>query len=400
MKSKKLAALLTVTVLGMSMTAAPVFAEETTAAETAAEETSAAETEAGAEETSGAEETAETAAAEGTTVSDEILEKMTNGYYTYSYEVEGLGDMYNYFHFYAERPVIGKVFYAGYAMNQIFHVGTYDVLEEEYSYSCYADRSAAEADTLTDGTAPYTIVLYDWDGSEIGRMGFDGDNIYNDCEAMSAVSTSNNIFAYDPDGVETGFADYYAGEVGQAYLDFVGTDDATCTLTLYHNGTYMDLVNMMVEGTWEMEEGDDGYSYTLTPDSETDTGAVLTVSADKMTAVYTPAEGDAINMTNTSQGQAAAYTLTGQFELAGMTADLTCSAYDDNTVKVVSSMSGAEMEIDAGTYEITEDYNFLMHFDKVGDIQSAMEGEDVLLQYTCTGTDIGDLDVTLSLVKE
>ena len=39
----------------------------------------------------------------------------------------------------------------------------------------------------------------------------------------------------------------YEGETGVAYLDFVA-EDPTSTLTFYHNGRYMDLVSMMVEG--------------------------------------------------------------------------------------------------------------------------------------------------------
>ena len=99
---------------------------------------------------------------------DDPMEAITEGYYTYGYEV---GDMLMsyYFHFYEEQPVLGKVFYAGMCMNQINFAGTYDVVEENYDYSCYANREDQEADKKTEGTAPYTVYFYDWDGNELDK---------------------------------------------------------------------------------------------------------------------------------------------------------------------------------------------------------------------------------------
>lgn len=113
----------------------------------------------------------------GAEVSENPLEKLTQGYYSYVYNTEPDGsgmEMYNFFHFYEEQPVLGSVFYAGFAMNQIFFVGTYTVEEVPYDYSCFPDREAVlanteDTDTHVSGTAPYTITCYDWDGNEIGK---------------------------------------------------------------------------------------------------------------------------------------------------------------------------------------------------------------------------------------
>ena len=57
-------------------------------------------------------------------------EAIADTYYLYAYDVGDM-KMTNYFHFYEERPVIGKVFCASFAMNQIYAVGTYDIEEAE-----------------------------------------------------------------------------------------------------------------------------------------------------------------------------------------------------------------------------------------------------------------------------
>lgn len=56
---------------------------------------------------------------------------------------------------------------------------------------------------------------------------------------------------------------------------------------------------MMVEGTWAMTEGTDGYEYILTSDSDSDTVAVVAVAAAQATAVYTPDGGESAKMVST-----------------------------------------------------------------------------------------------------
>ena len=49
-------------------------------------------------------------------------------YYAYGYDVGFWMDYF--FHFYGEVPGLGRVFYAGYALNQIVYTGTYEILAE------------------------------------------------------------------------------------------------------------------------------------------------------------------------------------------------------------------------------------------------------------------------------
>lgn len=335
-------------------------------------------------------------------ISDDPIEKLTQGYFMYEYNTadDGSGmSMSNYFHFYKEAPVIGGVFYAGFAINQINFVGTYKVEEKPYDYNCYADRAAVQAETYTTGTAPYTITCYDFDGNEMATLGYDGNIIYNNAEALTCVSTRDNMFLFD-DGSQ--YPDVYAGEVGQKYLDFVADDDATASLTLYHNGTYLDMMVFMVEGTWAMEEGADGYTYKLTPNSSSDTPATAVVALDKATAVYTPDDGDAMKMTNTATtGPKAQFKLVGQIPVPGqdnMFADFIGLMLDDGTVTITASMSGFETQIDQGTWTAQDNgYAFDFNFDNAGALTSGLGEAGAVLQYVGTSEVLGAIDTTMVL---
>lgn len=299
----------------------------------------------------------------------DVVSQITDGYYMYAYDV---GDMLmtNYFHFYEEQPVIGKVFYVGFAMNQINMAGTYEVEETEYSYSCYKDRAAVEnEEEPVSGTAPYTVTFYDFDGNEIGKCGFDGDVLYNDCEALSAVSAGNNMYLHDTDGEESKYADTYEAEMGQTYLSYVAENDETCTVALYHNGRYLDMMDMMVEGTWEMKETSSGYEFTLTPDMDSDTAAVLSVSADQMSADYTPDGGESVTLKCTSKAlkAVAVFTGVGPEVMEGTNAEVKVELFEDGSVNVSIGIPGASLDVDAGTWEAAgSDYKLTL--DGAGEI--------------------------------
>lgn len=191
----------------------------------------------------------------------------------------------------------------------------------------------------------------------------------------------------------------YEAELGIAYLDFVASQEATSTLTLYHNGRYMDLVNMMVEGTWSMAQGADGYDYTLTPDSDSDTKAVLSVAADQAKATYTPDGGEAVAMVSTaSSGPKAAMEMKGTTPIPGqeVEADVVGQLFDDGSVKVVASAFGQEMELDAGTWTMGEDgFTVTFTFDNAGEIVSAVGENGASIQYVQAGSPIGDIETEL-----
>lgn len=322
-------------------------------------------------------------------------EAIVDTYYMYAYDVGDM-KMTNYFHFYEEQPVIGKVFCASFAMNQIFTVGTYEVEEAEYAYECYKDRAAVESEeesgnNKTTGTAPYTITFYDFNGKEIGKCGYDGDVLYNNGdEKLTAVSAGANM--YYKEAVDGDYADTFEAEIGQTYLAYVSDSDATCTIKLSHNGRYEDLMDMLVEGTWTMAETADGYEFTLTPDMDGDTAAVLAVSKDQMTATYTPDGGEAVAMTCTSKEAQAVATFAGEGPevMEGTNCTVTLYLYDDNTAKVTLGIPGTEMEIEAGTWEAAgSDYKVTLDS---GEITTA--GGSV--EYANSSTMIGEVTATLT----
>lgn len=374
-----------------------------TAAETEADAAATGETQEAAAEAESAPQEEEEAASEAVSVSGDPIERITQGYYTYSYPVEGMDDMVCFFHFYEEQPVLGSVFYASYAWNQIVFAGTYTVEEAEHDYACYPDREAQteEGAVPEEGTAPYTITFYDFDGNELDSCAYDGEVLYGDMETISGMGGENSRFLFDAQGEASPYYGTYEGEKGISYLDFVAEEEETSTLSLYHNATYMDLVNMMVEGSWTMEETEEGYAFTLTPESESDTGAILTVSADKMSAVYTPDGGEAVAMINASQsGPAAAMELTGTTPIPGqeIEADLIGKLYDDGTCVLSASAFGTEIELDAGTWEMAEDgYTVNFVFDKAGEISSTVGEGGAQIAYAQSGSPMGDVDAVLTI---
>ncbi|MCM1025533.1 MAG: hypothetical protein NC432_03820 [Roseburia sp.] len=331
--------------------------------------------------------------------STDPLEMITEGYYSFTYPVEGMDDMCAFFHFYPEQPVLGAVFYAGFAWNQITYVGTYTVEQKDMAYKCTATREDGLADppNYTEGTAAYTVTFYDFDGNELGACGFDGGILYND-SPIAGTGAENCFFYHDADPASK-YLGTYEGEVGQPYLDFVAAEEVTSTLTLYHNGRYLDMVDMMVEGTWSMAEAADGYEYTLTPDSDSDTAAVIAVSADESAGVYTPEGGAGINMINTADsGPQAMLEMIGTAPIPGqeVDADVIGKLYDDGSVTVIASAFGSEFPLDEGTWSMGEDgYTVSFQFKNAGELASELGEAGAVLKYVVSSEVLGEVDTEL-----
>ena len=327
---------------------------------------------------------------------DDVIASITDGYYMYAYNVDTMV-MTNYFHFYEEQPVLGKVFYAGYAMNQIFLTGTYDVEKADYEYTCYKDRDAQVAEETTTGTAPYTITFWDFNGNELGKCGFDGDVIYVDvaAEKLQCVSAGNNMYYHDTDGESSKYVETYEAEVGQPYLAYVANDDETCTVALNHDGRYVDMMEMMVEGTWEMKETDDGYEFALTPDSDSDTPAVVKAAKDQMTATYTAEGGEAVELTCTNKELPAVAKFAGEGPevMEGTKAELTLVLYEGGKAKVTIGIPGTVMDLEEGTWEAAgSDYKVTL---PSGEITSA--GDTVKYLNEEPSIPLGVMDAELKL---
>lgn len=358
-------------------------------------------------QTQSGEDSAQDSGGESMEPSDEVqvstdpLEMITEGYYSFTYSVEGMDDMCAFFHFYEEQPVLGSVFYAGFAWNQITYAGTYTVEEKERDYHCAATRedAVAEPAVFTDGTAPYTVTFYDFKGNELGVCGFDGNVLYND-SPVSGTGAENCFFYHDTDPASKYMATY-EGEIGLPYLDFVAQEEATSTLTLYHNGRYLDMVNMMIEGTWSMAEGTDGYEYTLKPDSDSDTAAVIAVSADETAGVYTPAGGEGISMSNKlAGGPKAVYEITGETPVPGQEFNgaLIATAYDDGTITLIVDVFGTQMEVDKGFWS-EQDGELAINFNGAGALVTTTGDSGRVLQYKASTEMLGDVDAALSVAE-
>ena len=309
--------------------------ETSAPAETTAAETTAAETTAEPESTEAETEPA---------ADMDPLEMLTNGVYGYTYNV-GF-DNTNFFHFYEEQPVFGKIWYAGFVVSQITFYGTYEVKEEAFDWACWEGRTAEEnQEEKKTGTAPYTIYFYDLNGTELDQCGFDGENLYQTMENITFQGSGNQIYKYAGfDSQE--YTDYYSGELGQRLVDLVGDDDRTSTLQIFHTGRYDDLVNYEIEGDWTASEEGDAIVYTLTPDDKTESVVKLTVNGDG-TAVYAPDGGDEVAM-HSLTGPSAVWNFNGDGpEVAeGVTCALTLSLMDDGSAQLDADAFGNILTID------------------------------------------------------
>ena len=339
----------------------------------------------------------------GFALAEAELPELANTYYSYGYDV---GFWMDYFiHFYDEVPGLGRVFYAGFCLNQITFSGTYEVLPEARDYACWPDRAAAEAAEegaeIPTGSAPYTVVFYDFDGNEIDRCAMDEEHIYNDMANLTGVGGENSILTLDTDPENSAFAADYAAEQAVTLLSLVNPEDDTATLDLRVNGKYDDLVVMFVEGTYSMNV--DQSEIVLTPDSDSDPGATLTLNEDG-TYNYVSTDGDEVTLAIV-KGAEVAYALKGEIPVPGMEdtmADFVCDLYDDGTVALYADFMGNRMDVDQGTYEIDmETYSFNIHFENAGDITPEGYAADMVLNYKIDNVDpFGPIEQTLNFVTE
>ncbi|MCL1819660.1 MAG: hypothetical protein FWG36_03280 [Oscillospiraceae bacterium] len=349
------------------------------------------------------EDTADKSQESAAVASTDPLDMITEGYYVYSFNAPGHGDFVQFFRFYPEAPVLGSVFYAGFTNNSSLFAGTYTVEPMEYSYRCAVDRDNSVAENFVDGVAPYTITFYDFNGNVLDACGFDGSILYNDMTVISAMGSSRVMYHHDTDGPASKFAGTFAGEMGVTYLSFVVEDDPIGVVNLLHNQTYMDMVGMLIEGIWTMEAGaGGGFNYNLIPEFDIDTPAVLAVSADTLTAVYTPEGGSPIKMVNVSSMEAQVeHIFTGEAHIAAYDTDapLTLSLYDDGTVILDMVLFNNNVTVDTGNYTMVNDYTFGISFDNAGDLQTEIDfGTFVItLDYKSEMDQIGSIEAILTL---
>ncbi len=351
--------------------------------------------------------TAETTAETTEPVSTDPVDTITMDNFAYSFTAEGYGEFVFYFNFYEEDPVIGAVFFAGFSNNRINFTGTYTVEETPYDYACFPDRESSVDDQIeaTEGTAPYTVTFFDWDGNEIGQCGYDGDILYNDMNEDEIIYAQGGAPVYYARDTEDKFASSYEGELPVRFLEFVADEEVTSTLMLGHNMTYVDLVGPMIEGNWSASEtADGGLDIVLTPFDSTDTGATVSVTADKAKCVYTPEGGDPVAMTNVMlTGPELSYYFEGEttVEKYGVDAVVTLNVYDDETCTVTVNISGNVVELDTGTW-VRDGYDFVFDFTSAEDATTTIDSEthDMSVPFVIADSQVGAIDAVVTMVKE
>ncbi len=328
--------------------------------------------------------------------SDDPEENLTIGRWEHHFEAEGYGTRFNYFHFYPEVPVLGKVFFASFSNNGMTFAGTYTVTKESMDWAAYPDRQTKLDDTSSDnsgkskGTADYTVSFFDFNGNSLGKLPYDGKTLYNtfaDGEPMAAQGATDIFYLHDGAMDNT----FYDGELGQPFLSYVGDEDKTSTLQINHDGTYADLVFAMVEGTYTVANASDGgLEITLTPNDKTDTGAVVTTSADRKTCTYKQDGGDEIKMHDANDEAVEpsddpaveVYNVKSTVNL-GVDVEFTLSFMDDGTSKMSASMGGTDLVI-TGDWAVDDAH--LVQFTNVSNGEFASK---LAAQYKITWT--GDL---------
>ena len=323
-------------------------------------------------------------------------------YYSYGYDVGFFIDYF--FHFYDEVPGLGRVFYAGYAGNQIVYSGTYEVLAEARDYACWPDRAtltaSEEGASAPTGNAPFTVVFYDFDGKEIDRCAMDAEHIYNDMTTLSGIGGENAVYALDTDPENSAFAKDYASEQVTSLLFLESPEDDTCTVDLKINGAYEDMMESYVSGTFSMN-GDQS-EIVLTPDDESEAGATITRNEDG-TYTYVSTAGLEMSLAVVG-GPEVVYVFKGTIGVPGMegvNADLNCDLISDGTMTLYADFMGNKMEIDKGTYDVDmTTYSFTFHFDNAGDITSYFNESGMLFDYAATAEIFGEIQQTLTFVAE
>lgn len=330
-------------------------------------------------------------------------EQIVNSYYAYYYYP---GDflMDYFFHFYDEVPGIGKVFYAGFAINQIVYSGTYEVVEEPHEYACWPSReeqeAAAEDAAVPTGTAPYTVNFYDFDGNLMDSCGFDGQNLYVDMTNITGIGADHNVFTLDTDIENSVLANEYANEQAPALISLIDPNDETATLDLLINGRYKDMVIMAVDGTYAAN--DDLTEFTLTPNNAGDNGATVKKNEDG-TYTYKSADGTEVTM-NAVSTVTTVYTFKGKVTVpgAGVEGDLIAELKSDSSVRLYASAFGMETELDAGTYAIDmTTYSITITFNNAGAITTYSNEAGMHFDYAAKGLELfGDVESTLDMLAE
>ena len=265
---------------------------------------------------------------------DEVLEEgLTAGLFEYTISAEGQGDYFNFIHFYEN----GVYYFSGYNGGQ-YDAGFYELADEEITYPL--DKSDPEGE---QGIAAQTIVFYDLAGNELVRCGYDNDTVYYFTLCYDNNFVHNPAADNDP-----------ANETGVTVEEFMIEGDEYANVLLKHNGTFLDMVFAMVEGTWSK----DGNVYTLIDD---DTGESYTLTVDGNSAVYVSLSGETVTLVGLSEITVIlAFQGVADAAYGEMSVNVYC--YEDGSAKQVVTYGGMDNSF-TGTWELAEDHSLHLVID-------------------------------------
>ncbi|MCR5741156.1 MAG: hypothetical protein K6G38_01665 [Gammaproteobacteria bacterium] len=354
------------------------------------------------------EVTTTTAEEATTTVAEEA--QITDGLFLYSFSVDGRSFNF-YIHFYEN----GIFYFSGLGGAQIL-VGRYEVVDEEWSGQYFKNRDDAaspeDPKPYTQGTAPKTINFFNLSGAEIGESGYDPDlgNIYNVNMEGQPGYCAELLFVQDvtaePNatiGAENGVALYKYELVNED-----GSIDTASYVEINHNGTYTDMIEYQISGSWELNDN----VYALTPEDSSDTPATLTLSEDGKTATYLPKDGTAVTLKLYEEALVVAHSFVGEVTIqTGVNATFTIYLYTNGSADGKLMMGERELaSVSGGRWSENEDG--IQTISLGGESYSApAEGADVTaktivdgkFQYTGTFSSNGNemtLTIDMELVPE
>lgn len=294
---------------------------------------------------------------------------LTAGYFEYIMRPEGREEYLNYIHFYEN----GVYYFSAYNDGQ-YSAGYYELLDEPIEYP--VDKDAPDGEKAT---AEQTIVFTDLNGTELARCGYANDSIYFVSFFYDNTFEHNPTADNNPDN-----------ETGVTVEEFMLEGDEYSTVLLKHNGTYLDSLVTIVEGTWAKN----GDVYTLISDEGDE--YTLTVNGD--TAEYATPEGETMQLVRVVAATALMQFTGSTEEAAYGEMIVNIYAYEDGTAELVVSYGGQD-NATKGTWVQQENYNLLFDFDGITQ-EAVLDTETRTYSMEYLGNDgVGDVTVLLEQVE-
>lgn len=278
---------------------------------------------------------------------------MTDGIYQWKNPAV---DLQTFIRFNADGSYYAKFFDGG-----VVDAGTYAVLDEAMDYS--ADGGAdGDMETVEDNTtasAPQVIELTSYQGGDVVRYAF-AENEIRDA-SLAGLSNHctmehNAAYAYDPDN----------DEIAIVVQNFFPEGDEGSSLTLYHNRTFVDYTGESgEEGIWEQLEAG---SYKLISEED----AEYTLTVDGGAAVYHKG-GEEIALGGPSADTPVLVLEAKEIQVGlPMGVDFSIECYEDNTCKALVYVAAvdATMEVDNGSYAVSDIFNYTFTFATAGELAS------------------------------